>query len=91
MRTLTPRGKTGTMEPMTPFIVEREAVGRALTDELLTADRYVVSCEVDGRIVLAPITTDDSTQMRLLADAEFRSLIEEQANEPAELLDLDNF
>ena len=78
------------MDRMTPFIVERGSVGRALTDELLTAERYVVSFESDGRIVLEPVAVDDSIEVHLLADAEFRSLIEEQATQPAELLDLDN-
>lgn len=79
----------GTMKPVIPFLVEKDARGRVSLGQVLTADRYLVSRDAEGRVILEPAVVMTAAEERLLADGAFRSRMTAAANEPAQPLDLD--
>ncbi len=75
---------------MTPqFLVEKDSRGRLSLGSVLTSDRYLVTCDSVGRVVLEPAVVLTATEERLLADSAFRSEMTAAALEPAQALDLD--
>lgn len=79
----------GIMKPMTPFLVEKDSRGRVSLGQVLTTDRYLVSRDAEGRVILEPAVVMTVAEERLLADASFRTRLTAAAEEPAEPLDLD--
>ena len=54
---------------------------------MLTEQRYIVTADASGRVILEPAVVMTRTEERLLADPAFRSAITAAAAEP---LDLDS-
>ncbi|MFM8862191.1 MAG: hypothetical protein ACKOIA_07050 [Acidimicrobiia bacterium] len=72
------------------FLAEADSRGRLSLGSVLTAQRYLVSTDDEGRILLEPAVVMTATEERLLADAGFRAEATRAAREPASPLDLDD-
>ena len=72
------------------FLVEKDSRGRLSLGSVLTSDRYLVSCDAHGRVVLEPAVVLTAAEERLLADSAFRADMTIAATEPAQALDLDS-
>lgn len=71
------------------FLVEKDSRGRLALGSVLTSERYLVTCDSHGRVVLEPAVVLTATEERLLADSVFRSEMTAAAFEPAQPLELD--
>lgn len=74
----------------TSFLVEKDSRGRVSLGSVLSADRYLVTADESGRVVLEPAVVMTATEERLLADRGFRAEMTAAASEPASDLDLDD-
>ena len=73
----------------TSFLVEKDSRGRLSLGQVLTEQRYLVTVDRSGRVILEPAVVMTRTEERLLADPAFRSAMTTAASEPTEVLDLD--
>ena len=74
----------------TSFLVEKDSRGRLSLGQVLTEQRYLVTVDRSGRVILEPAVVMTRTEERLLADPAFRSAMTTAASEPTEVLDLDS-
>lgn len=72
-----------------PFLIEKDSRGRVSLGSVLKVDRYIVSTDDQGRIILEPAVVMTATEERLLTDVAFRRQMTVAASEHAEPLDLD--
>ena len=72
------------------FLVEKDSRGRLSLGQVLTEQRYLVTVDRSGRVILEPAVVMTRTEERLLADPAFRSAMTTAASEPTEVLDLDS-
>lgn len=76
-------------EMVSSFLVEKDSRGRVSLGQVLTEQRYLVTVDSGGRVILEPAVVMTRTEARLLADPAFRTAMTIAASEPTEPLDLD--
>ena len=75
---------------VTSFLVEKDSRCRVSLGQVLTEQRYLVTVDRKGRVILEPAVVMTRAEERLLADPAFRSAMTAAASEPTEPLDLDS-
>ena len=73
------------------FLVQKDSRGRVSLGSVLTEDQYLVTCDIEGRVILEPAVVMTAAEQRLLTNGAFLRKISEAAEAPATGLDLDEF
>jgi hypothetical protein len=90
--TLPIASSTGTVRRMATtasFLVQKDSRGRVALGSVMTDDRYLVTCDADGRIILEPAVVMTATEHRLLSDPDFIAQMSQAADAPSVRIELD--
>lgn len=71
------------------LLVQKDARGRVSLGALMTDDRYLVTRDAQGRIILEPAVVMTATEQALLTDPGFIRKMTEEAAAPAARMELD--
>lgn len=81
--TVTPMANTSSI------LVQKDSRGRVSLGTMLTDDQYIVTRDVEGRVILEPAVVMSVAEQRLLTNMAFLQRIGAAAEEPAARLELD--
>jgi hypothetical protein len=71
------------------FLVQKDNRGRVSLGAVMTDDRYLVTRDAEGRIVLEPVVVMTATEQRLLSSPAFIRKMTEAADAPVVRIELD--